>query len=82
MPVSLDLISCLNKSTAPTTTSHHCIVSSVPLNTVGLPGLAPQHHDGDTGGDTGQQCIQYPTLTQVLCCRVDQTAATPGGHTA
>ena len=82
LSVSLHLIGCLDKSTAATAASHQGIIGGVTLHTIGLPGLAPQHHDGDAGRDAGQEGVQDPALPQVLCCGVDQAAAAPGGHAA
>ena len=44
------------------------------LDVVLLPGLAPQHEDGDAGGDAAQGQVQQPGLAQVLR-RVVQLAA-------
>ena len=48
----------------------------VTLDIVLLPGLGPQHHDGDAGGDAAQGQVQPPTLVQVLGSAVYHATAT------
>ena len=76
----LDLIRSLHQSTAVAAAGHESIVGLVSLNAVGLPGLGPQHHYGDAGGDAAQQEVEETTLAQVLSSGVDQAAPAPSGH--
>ena len=76
----LDLIRSLHQSTAVAAAGHESIVGLVTLNAVGLPGLGPQHHDGDAGADAAQQEVEETTLAQVLRSGVDQAASAPSGH--
>ena len=46
------------------------------MDVILLPGLAPEHHDGDAGGDAAQGQVQPPILVQVLGSAVDHTAST------
>ena len=48
----------------------------VTLDVVSLPGLGPQHHDGDAGSDAAQSQVQPSALVQVLGRAVHQATAT------
>ena len=49
---------------------------NITLDVILLPGLAPEHHDGDAGGDAAQGQVQPPILVQVLGSAVDHTTST------
>ena len=52
------------------------------LDVVLLPGLAPEHEDGDAGCDAAQDHVQQPGLAQVLGHVVDLAAAAPESEAA
>ena len=55
-------------------TSIICLVkpleAGLTLDVVVLPGLGPQHHDGDAGRDAAQEEVQAAALPQIFCCVV------------
>ena len=44
------------------------------LNSVSLPGLAPQQHDWDAGHDEGEETAEESALPEILTVPVDQAA--------
>ena len=76
----LDLITSLYQGTTVAAAGHDGIIGSGSINAVHLPGLGPQHHHRDAGGDAAKQEVEHSTLTKLLGSAVHKTAATPCGH--
>ena len=64
--VVLDLITSLHQCTTVAAAGHDGIVGSGSINAVHLPGLGPQHHHRDAGGDAAKQEVEHSTLTKLL----------------